>query len=105
MSSAQTNAAGNVTQIAYYLANEANAGKPKTITAPSGKKTWFDYNSRGQKVHTWGDVPYPEETAYDGTYGDLPLRKNLLTPERAAVTFRADADSGHQPEGRWRRRY
>lgn len=97
-----------MTQIAYYLANEANAGKPKTITAPNGKRTWFDYNARGQKVHTWGDVPYPEETAYDGTCGDLatcPLRKKLLTAESAAVTFRADADSGHQPEGRRRRRY
>ena len=40
------------------------------MTAPNGKKTWYDYSLRGEQVHTWRDVPNPEERVYD-IYGNL----------------------------------
>lgn len=66
---ATTNAAGSVTQYAYYLASEANSGKLKSETKPNVKKTYYAYNNRGQLAQVWGDVPFPEERLYNG-YGD-----------------------------------
>jgi RHS repeat-associated protein len=68
---AATNLAGQVTGYAYYPNGHANAGLLYCETAPNLKKTYHDYDLRGQPIHTWGDVPYPEERVYDPSYGDL----------------------------------
>lgn len=52
----------------YYAASHPNAGKLKTKTNPNGKKVYFNYNSRGDVVQTWGDTTYPIEYVYDA-YG------------------------------------
>ncbi|MEK7684497.1 MAG: hypothetical protein AAB466_03645 [Verrucomicrobiota bacterium] len=60
-----------MTRFAYYTASEANAGQVKSRTDPNLKITYYDYNACGQLVHTWGNVPYPEERVYDPAYGEL----------------------------------
>jgi RHS repeat-associated protein len=54
---------------------EANAGKIKSVTDASGKKTYYAYSTRGELYRTWGDVPYPSEYRYN-EFGDLT---NLIT--------------------------
>lgn len=73
--SATTNAFGLVTALDYYAAGDANAGLLKSQTGPTGKKTYFNYNPRGQLTQTWGDVPYPELRMYS-QFGELT---NLTT--------------------------
>lgn len=68
--SASTDFAGNTTSYEYYPGSHPNAGKIKCVTGANGKKTYYEYNLRGQLVHTWGDVPYPEERIYN-VFGDL----------------------------------
>jgi RHS repeat-associated protein len=68
---ATTNAAGKVTTYQYYQVTEANSGKLKCQTDPNGKKSYTQFNNRGQLKYVWGDVPYPEERVYDDTYGDM----------------------------------
>ena len=65
-----TDFAGNTTTFEYYPGSHLNAGRLKCATGPTGKKTYYEYNARGQTVHTWGDVPYPEERVYND-YGEL----------------------------------
>jgi RHS repeat-associated protein len=52
----------------YYPSTDANAGRVKAKTDPAGKKSYFNYNSRGDLVQTWGDTTYPVEYVYD-SYG------------------------------------
>jgi RHS repeat-associated protein len=52
----------------YYPATHNNAGQLKAQTNAAGKKVFFNYNSRGELVQTWGDTTYPLEYVYD-TYG------------------------------------
>ncbi|MBP9025503.1 MAG: hypothetical protein KBH81_05055 [Phycisphaerae bacterium] len=56
------------TTYVYYGATAANPGKLYYVENHDGKKTYYDYNARGQVVHTWGDVPFPTEAGYDA-YG------------------------------------
>ena len=70
-----TDQAGNVTSYVYYGTNEANSGKLKCQTGPSGKNTYYAYTLCGQLFQNWGDVPYPAEYVYS-EYGDLT---NLIT--------------------------
>ena len=65
-----TNAAGNLTTYQYYSATQANAGMLLCQTDPNTKKTWYDYTSRGEAQHIWGDVAYPQERVYS-SYGEL----------------------------------
>jgi RHS repeat-associated protein len=67
---ATTNAAGKVTSYEYYGMAETNAGKIKSITQPNGKKSSYAYTLRGEMWRTWGDVPFPQERAYNG-YGEM----------------------------------
>jgi len=39
----------------YYTASDPNAGRLKAKTDPSSKKVYYNYNSRGDVVQTWGD--------------------------------------------------
>jgi RHS repeat-associated protein len=52
----------------YYPISDVRAGKLKTQTNPAGKKVYFNYNSRGEMVQTWGDTTYPVEYVFDA-YG------------------------------------
>jgi RHS repeat-associated protein len=52
----------------YYPTTHVNAGKMKSQTNAAGKKIYFNYNTRGEIVQTWGDATYPLEYVYDG-YG------------------------------------
>lgn len=66
---ATTNAQGLVTTMEYYGASGTNAGLLKCVTGPTGKRTYYNYNGRGQVTHIWGDVPYPEKRDYNA-FGD-----------------------------------
>ncbi len=70
-----TDPAGHTTSFDYYWVTEANAGKVKRQTDPTGKKTYYSYTRRGELYHVWGDVPYPAEYNYS-KYGELT---NLVT--------------------------
>jgi RHS repeat-associated protein len=52
----------------YYAASDPSAGRLKTKTDPNSKKAYFNYNSRGDMVQTWGDTTYPIEYVFDA-YG------------------------------------
>lgn len=56
------------TSFEYYAPADPNAGRLKSQTDPAGKKVYFNYNSRGEVVQTWGDTAYPVEFVYD-SYG------------------------------------
>lgn len=58
----------NTTNYEYYGAADASAGRLKSKTNPAGKKVYFNYNSRGDMVQTWGDTVYPTEFVFDA-YG------------------------------------
>ncbi len=70
-----TDPAGNVTTYVYYGINEANSGRLKCQTGPTGKNTYYAYTTFGMLFQTWGDVPYPAQYNYS-EYGDLT---NLIT--------------------------
>ena len=63
-----TNDGAGDTLYEYYPAGHVSAGMLKAQTNDAGKKTYFNYNSRGQVVQTWGDTTYPVENTYD-SYG------------------------------------
>ena len=52
----------------YYSASDPNAGRLKAKTNPDSKKVYFNHNSRGELVQTWGDTTYPVEYVFDA-YG------------------------------------
>ena len=56
------------TTYAYYADTADNPGKLNYIQNHDSNRTYYDYNGRGQVVHTWGDVPFPTEVGYD-SYG------------------------------------
>ncbi len=58
------------TNYEYHPATHAAAGQLKALTNAASKKTYFNYNSRGQKTQTWGDATHPLEYVYDA-YGQL----------------------------------
>jgi len=70
---ATTNALGLATTMEYYAAGGTNAGLLKCTTTPTGKKTYYNYNGRGQVTHIWGDVPYPEKREYDDYGAQITL--------------------------------
>ena len=49
---------------AYYLHAEVSPGLLKSRTV-NGKVTYFDYDSRRQIAHKWGEAIYPTWTEYD----------------------------------------
>jgi len=53
------------TTYGYYSPTETNAGRLKSQTNVNGKKVYFNYDSRGQLIQTWGDTTYPLEYVYD----------------------------------------
>ena len=57
-----------VTAYEYYPSSHPSAGRLKVKTDPTGKKVYFNYNSRGDVVQTWGDTTYPMEFVFDA-YG------------------------------------
>ncbi|HJP93502.1 MAG TPA: RHS repeat-associated core domain-containing protein [Pyrinomonadaceae bacterium] len=52
----------------YYPGSQLSAGRLRNQTNAAGKKTYFNYNSRGEMVQTWGDATYPVANVYD-SYG------------------------------------
>jgi RHS repeat-associated protein len=68
-------AAGSRSEFVYYGDAAYNPGRLYYIENASDARTYFDYNDRGQTVHTWGDVPFPTEN----TYNDLGERTSLRT--------------------------
>lgn len=56
--------------------------------ATDGRKTYFDYNLRGQLRRQWGQASYPVEYEYDDTYGD---RTKMRTFRSTAVDFTGSA--------------
>lgn len=60
----ETNAV-QTTTYDYYPAIHASASQLKSTTDAKGKKTFFDYDSRGALRRTWGDATYPVEYVYD----------------------------------------
>ena len=54
----------------YHPATHVAAGRLKAQINAAGKRTYFNYNGRGQKIQTWGDGTYPLEYVYDA-YGQL----------------------------------
>ncbi|MBI4556124.1 MAG: RHS repeat protein, partial [Candidatus Hydrogenedentes bacterium] len=67
----ETGQSGATTRYGYYSPTHANARQLSAATNAIGNVTYFDYNTRGQLTHVWGDVPYPEMRAYDSQYGDM----------------------------------
>ncbi len=67
---ATTDLTGQATSYEYYPGTHLNAGRLKTQTAADGKKSYFEYSARGELIHRWGGVPYPEERVYD-SFGQL----------------------------------
>jgi RHS repeat-associated protein len=63
-----TSDAVQTTSYDYYPATDPNAGRLKSQTNGNNKKVYFNYNSRGELIQTWGDTTYPLEYVYDG-YG------------------------------------
>jgi RHS repeat-associated protein len=63
-----SNDGAGTTDYEYYPATNINAGQLKTQTNATGKKVYFNYNSRGELVQTWGNTTYPLEYVYDA-YG------------------------------------
>lgn len=49
----------------YYPSSHSSAGRLKVKTDANGKKVYFNYNSRGQVVQTWGEAAYPIEYVFD----------------------------------------
>lgn len=66
----QSDPAGNVTTYFYYPAGGTNAGLLHYEVNAAGARTYYGYDGCGRFIHKWGDVPYPEEVAYD-QFGDL----------------------------------
>jgi RHS repeat-associated protein len=58
-----------VTEYAYYLPNEPNAGMLKTSTRPGGLVEQKSYNARGQLTGISGSGTYAQEYGYD-VFGD-----------------------------------
>jgi RHS repeat-associated protein len=52
----------------YYPATHLNAGRIKSQANTAGKKSYFNYNSRGEMIQSWGDMAYPQEYVFD-SYG------------------------------------
>jgi RHS repeat-associated protein len=67
---ATINTLGLPTLYDYYPPGGTNAGLLKSVTTPTGKKTYRNCNGRGQVIQAWGDVPYPEKRDYND-FGDL----------------------------------
>jgi RHS repeat-associated protein len=63
-----TNDGAGTTSYEYYDSGYSSAGLLKTRINPANKKAYFNYNSRGEMVQTWGDTTYPIEYIYD-SYG------------------------------------
>jgi len=63
-----TNDGAGTTTYEYGQGINNNAGLLKIQTNAFGKKIYFNYNTRGQVVQTWGDATYPLEYVYDA-YG------------------------------------
>jgi RHS repeat-associated protein len=59
-----TDAASNITTFDYNTTTGRIAWAQNALS----KKTYYDYNDRGQITNVWGDAGYPVEKAYD-TYG------------------------------------
>lgn len=66
----ETDFSGGTNSIEYFPRNHTNAYLLKCVTDPRGKKIYFAYNERGDKTHTWGDIPFPEKRAYSA-YGEM----------------------------------
>lgn len=58
---ARTDQDGNATTTVY----DSITGKPKCITTPDGKQTWFSYDSRGRLVSRYGTAVQPMKWEYD----------------------------------------
>jgi len=67
---------GKATSYEYYPNGVTGAGNLKCVTQANGKKTFVSYSARGEAYRTWGDVPYPEERAYNDQ-GDLITLKTF----------------------------
>lgn len=67
--SSVTNQLNEVTSYTYYLANEKNSGRLKTVTRPGGLVETTAYNDRGQPTLVNGSGTYPKLYGYD-SYGD-----------------------------------
>jgi RHS repeat-associated protein len=65
---ASTNDRTGTTTFEYYSNTQVNGGRLKTQINGVGKKTYFNYNNRGELIQTWGDTSYPLEYIYD-SYG------------------------------------
>jgi RHS repeat-associated protein len=72
---ATTDAHGQTTTMAYYAAGGTNAGLLKSVTGPTGRNTFYNYNGIGQRIQIWGNVPYPQQNQYN-IFGD---QTNLTT--------------------------
>lgn len=53
------------TTFEYYPGTHQHAGRIRTRTNGAGKKTYFNYNNRGEVVQTWGEATYPIEYLYN----------------------------------------
>jgi hypothetical protein len=71
-----TDFTGQVTSYEYYPGTHLNAGRLKSLTEADGKKSYFEYNARGQLIRKWGDVPYPEERVFN-SFGELTQVKTF----------------------------
>jgi RHS repeat-associated protein len=82
------NEAGNRTSYGYYDDQAAHPGKLYSVQVPdvgqsTNKKTYYDYNDRGQITQVWGDVPYPTLTQYND-YGE---QTKLTTYRDTSINF------------------
>lgn len=55
---------GDMLSYAYYDQGQAGAGQLKSLTNSLNNSTYFDYDSHGRVVHTWGHVTQPTFVEY-----------------------------------------
>lgn len=71
-------------------------GRLSSVQDPAGKKQYFEYNDRGQQIHTWGDTTYPVAYDYDD-FGCMLTMKTYCDPASTytwtGATWPAPADT------------
>lgn len=88
------------TNYEYFSVSDPNAGRLKSKTDPAGKKAYFNYNSRGEMVQTWGDTTYPIEYVFDA-YGQMTEMHTFRSGSGWQGTSWPSATTGPMDITRW----
>lgn len=84
----------------YYPSTHTSAGQLKAQSNAQGKKLYFNYNSRGETVQTWGDTAYPLEYVYDA-YGQRVELHTFRSGSSWSASAWPSATTGPADVTRW----